>query len=116
VPRRKHLLGELVLGGRSRVLGGDPGIVWGLAYVRSPSVIAIADDDLTVGGDVLSADVGTDALFTYVVLGLGFRDRHPGRDAGDGSNTNRGRQGCRNVFHDQEYAPLADTVLDRLKS
>ena len=66
------------------VLGRDPGIIWGLADVRLPVVVAVTDDGLTVRGDVPPADISSDALFAYNVLGLGFCDGHTGCHAGDG--------------------------------
>jgi hypothetical protein len=53
------------------VLGGDPGIIWLLADIRHPLVVAVTDDGLTARGDVPSTDVSADALFAYEMLGSG---------------------------------------------
>ena len=91
--------GEQALDGRLGVLGADPGIIWGLANVGLPVVIAVADDGLAVGGKVLPPDVSADALLAHNVLGLGFCDGRIGCHAGDGSGKGKCRQGSRYLFH-----------------
>ena len=94
----KHYGGQ-ALNGRLGVLGGDPGIIWGLAYIRLPVVVAVTDDGLTIGGDVLAADVSADALFAHNVLGPGFCDGHTARHACDSPGKGECGEDFRYVLH-----------------
>jgi hypothetical protein len=102
-----HQLGEQALGGGLGVLGGDPGIIWGLADVRFPVVVAVTDDGLTAGGNVLPADISADALLADNVFGLGFCDGHTGGHAGDSSGECECGQGSCDTFRSSKCASSA---------
>lgn len=73
--------------------------MWGLTDVRLPLIVAVADDGLTVGGNVPPPDVSADALFAYNVLGLGFCDGYTGGHAADSSGEGDCGQGFCGALH-----------------